>query len=96
MAHTIPESWAGKTATLTSEKIAIIVEWYESALRDEDVCTDAEDNPWYEGQRMAYKDVLDLLHWEGRLPGDPCANGEHIGDAFEAGICDCCGEATDV
>ena len=59
MARTLPESWAGKTATLTAEKVAIIVEWYESALRDEDVCT---DDPFYEGQRMAYKDVLDLLH----------------------------------
>ena len=65
MAQTIPRSWDGYTATTTDEKIQIIIEWYESALRNEDACTDPEDIAWYEGQRLAYEGILDLLHDRG-------------------------------
>lgn len=69
MARTIPETFYG-TPRLSDRKVEIIREWYESSLRDSDVCTDPSDGAWYEGMAEAFKDVLDLLYTDTRT-GDP-------------------------
>lgn len=70
MATTIPFDFTSETPTLDADKVAAIVEVYGSAQRDEDKAGDPDDCTFYEGQKMAYLHVLNLLHGTTHGIGD--------------------------
>jgi hypothetical protein len=65
MSTTTPKKFTSETAILTPSKFEAINEWYKEALGDEDKADEVENSVFYEGQRMAYESVLDLLTKSG-------------------------------
>jgi len=63
MATTLPRTFPSTLPELTPEKVAVLVEWYESALGDCDKASDIEDNEFYDGYASALRDALDVLHF---------------------------------
>lgn len=60
MATTIPAEFPG-IPSLSEAKVEVIKQWYLEALGDEDKADELETGVFYEGQRMAFESVLNLL-----------------------------------
>lgn len=61
MATTIPTTFDYATASIDHARFEVLVEAYESALRDEDKAGDPADAVYFEGLRRAYAFTLGLL-----------------------------------